>query len=763
MLFFQSIYKLKLGLLACSLLIFHVSCETDYYESEEKIDPANSLFEEGVQVSPEFDWATTQVVQIDIAVDDRYNGQYYYQIDLYDINPIFSKNASPLATGVAKQNANYKTSISIPRSVSLLYVRQQDPTGKSVVTSATIENNALIVRFNSEQEIQTGNLRSGMSLYNSSSLTTEYTTPVDAIEITNEKQGNSFVLDPNTTGTSKSCVIKKGTTYTGSLSFSGWDQGVSLYVEGTWINTSSDIRLGNGDKIVIQGGGKMLSQKDLSIGASNTSIIAIAPSGEIDVIKPYKLSLEFYDKGQLINGGVFKAHSVSIPSLGQFYNYGEAQVDKVTLRSKGVVTNNSKLSIADLVIDNGIVINDCNLIVEKAITNGAEIFLNEGSLFTVKQSMTSGGTIFSFESDAMMDAEQILFTTQLNEIKGVGDKFSLARLNNIILENPNSQCVYYKGKVEIEWISQTESILNHIIHPARFLEKSGEKSSHVIVATSCNGGGNNPSPGNLPGDVRFPIISKGQGLTYLFEDNWPYLGDYDMNDLVVDIAPVYLKNKNNEVESMTLRIDLRAVGATKRLAVGIQLEEVEKSNVTVSRSTNDGLSGQVFELINGLEAGQDKPVIPVFDDVHGALGLSSPQITNTTKGNEKKATKSVTISVSFNTPVKESSLTIDKLNVFAVNGGAKNKRSEIHLLGFSATQKADKSKFGQGSDNSMGGVTYRSNDNLIWALAIPSSSCYSLEWQRITSVFSQFETWVLSAGKSNEDWYKYPEEGTFMQ
>src|SRR5690606_39029015 len=92
-----------------------------------------------------------------------------------------------------------------------------------------------------------------------------------------------------------------------------------------------------------------------------------------------------------------------------------------------------------------------------------------------------------------------------------------------------------------------------------------------IPGTDCNDGGLNSVAPGTPSNPVFPVIFTGSSLTCLFGDSWPYLGDYDMNDVVLDIKPTYTLNGQNPVELLELAMELRAVGASKRLAVGLQL------------------------------------------------------------------------------------------------------------------------------------------------------------------------------------------------
>ena len=61
----------------------------------------------------------------------------------------------------------------------------------------------------------------------------------------------------------------------------------------------------------------------------------------------------------------------------------------------------------------------------------------------------------------------------------------------------------------------------------------GDSKVIIDVCTGIKNGGNE---GGDPEDPKFPIImDDNRNYAYLFEDQWPLYGDYDMNDLVLII------------------------------------------------------------------------------------------------------------------------------------------------------------------------------------------------------------------------------------
>jgi LruC domain-containing protein len=378
-------------------------------------------------------------------------------------------------------------------------------------------------------------------------------------------------------------------------------------------------------------------------------------------------------------------------------------------------------------------------------------------LFSTNE-LLSGGSTFILKEHAILEVKQIAtFTNWANTIQGSDGEadYALARLKEVVSQGHNG--ITYNNKVEVECSYHTSNKTFYTLNPPARMVREGE-STVDIPATECNDGGNNNVAPGTPANPVFPIIYEGAGLTYLFEDNWPYLGDYDMNDLVLDVQPTYSLNSSNNVTELKLDVTLRAVGATKRLAVGIQLDGISSEAIsTVSRTNTAGINGNVFTQSNGLETGQEFAVIPVFDDAHQALGHSSPLITNTVKGSANNVSPArVIFTIDFsNNPLDQADITVDKFNVFIINGGYSAKRSEVHMAGFQPTGKADKGRFGF-ADSDSNENPYKSENNMIWGLAIPGPAKYPVEWSSITESYLALELWAKSGGSENKDWYKSP-------
>lgn len=734
-------------------LLILVGCEKDYYEEKDDTTK-NPLFKEGETVPPDFDWRTTHPVDIRVVVDDQYRGVHYYGVEVYDANPLLEEGASLIGKGVARQNEDYRSVLNLPYSTEVVYVKQLTPTGgASVMALPAVSNMEVSFRPLALRKASADRSLKGVP----DDLVLEYPTPADAVEIT--ETSGSLLLEADWNASKARSYVIRG-NYTGSITFNGGSLGVALYIEGSWINTGEALTVGQKDKLVLQSGARLTTTKDpFTITSNNTGVLSVAPNATFGS-EDLDIKLVLTDANRFSNGGLAFINTANISSKAIFYNYGDTKI--ASLSSSDLtnrVVNDGHLSIGSFHnyggSGNATFDNYCRLDISDLKTEGATLNLHAGSSLFVDK-LKAGNSKFILSDEAILDVKE----TELqhnNEIKGAdaNEKYALARLGQVVLSNGGN---VYEGRVEIASTSHTPNgdWVKYTLRGAARMLTPGALSELDIEASECNGNGNRPEAGE-PEDVVFPIIYSERGLTYLFEDNWPYLGDYDMNDLVVDIIPEYTADSKNLISRLSLKIDLRAVGATKHLALGIQLDGVERSNIqSVSRNNQLGLTGKVFALANGLENGTKKAILPVFDDVHTAFGYVNPMIVNTVKGGNQADKATVVLHIDFLSPVSKSSVTLNKLNVFIVNGGYQGKRREIHMTGFEPTEKADVSllNFGDVSADKL----YRSGGNMIWALALPASFAYPVEWTKISDAYTQFTAWAISGGVDNTNWYKTPNE-----
>jgi LruC domain-containing protein len=277
-----------------------------------------------------------------------------------------------------------------------------------------------------------------------------------------------------------------------------------------------------------------------------------------------------------------------------------------------------------------------------------------------------------------------------------------------------------------------------------------ENSNFVLPEGDCTGGGNTPTE---KGDKDITVYQP-QTYTYVFEDNYPKPGDYDFNDLVLDVTLKNVKNSNNEVEKAVVSVTLTAVGASNTIGAGLRLYGVPASSVTgvtFSGSDAESVRGTLsnsdsqFENVN-IESGSEV-VIPLFGDAHLALGASEHTMVNTGFGN---SLPTKTFDIEINTNVE---ITKDNLDFFITNGTVDDsKRVEIHLYEF---------LIGNNPATAKGSVCANNLDaagNKTWALAIPDFN-YPRELVSVSAAYPEFATWAADRTKC-EDWYLHPTTNT---
>ncbi len=270
------------------------------------------------------------------------------------------------------------------------------------------------------------------------------------------------------------------------------------------------------------------------------------------------------------------------------------------------------------------------------------------------------------------------------------------------------------------------------------------------------------SPGYTPdggdGEVEEPDEEKDITLgayTYAFEDQWPYFGDYDMNDLVLE-TEVKLHIKNGYATEATLNCKIAAIGATKDIAAAIQLDGVASGNISrVEYDTDNNFSKQLFLFnANGTEQNQALAVIPLFDNAHTFAGVNNKAITGTYKNIDFEK-KGFTVTIVFKeNSTKEAQVTLDQWNYFISCNASQGKRMEIHLINGKATDLFDQSAIS--GDVSSKATPFRAKDNFCWVMQIPGKFQFPYESNNIRESFKDFDRWIT---KPDYDWYNHPIDG----
>ena len=772
------------------LILFLGSCTKmdDLYKGAENQE--STLFDGDVVLPEAFNWESSKAVDVHIAVDDNYNGKYFYRVELYDADPKLT-SANILGAGVAKLGQDYTDKIMVPTAAKYVYVKTTSPVGIAAISMIEVGNKTTVslnraasgTRANKMVATLASSTTGGSgSIMMATTSIPAVTVPADAIAISGSE---TVSLSPN-----KNYVIKSGSTFSGSINNEN-GQGTKLYVEGTWINANQEIQIKENATIYVLSSGtielKKVSQHSTTgffknYGTSKMTDMSVENASLFEndgsLIVDNKISLNGggsftnLENGQvtvkdiyagtspsvLVNEGTLTVTgNLELQGGADFTNQGTTAVRNILSRSGESDFRNTgalTVEIADLSGGSRLYAN-CHTLIGSFKVEGAKVFVAEGALLSVGTLSAGGGEFNLDKSSILAVSGTAKFTSWTSKIIGTGTTDAVARFKKVELEL-DGRPIEYSGNLEVACSDHTPNgqwnIYYTITSPARIVNY--DQSTVVIAATACNAGGNNDAgAGTDPDDQTAPEVSLGT-YSYAFEDNWPSFGDYDMNDFVVDMEITKFQNTENKVTKVALKSKLRSVGAAKRMAAAIQLDGVPANNVKGVTYSNSSIVGTSFSLSsNGTESGQTYAVVPITSDAHKAFGLSEVEFVFTKDG--KFSPVELTITVEFNAPLDN--FTYENLNVFIINF-MQNKagRNEVHMAGYKATDKINsslvKAEVNSGLLSSVN-QPFKSKKGYPWAIAIPVSFDYPAEAKNIKDVFPNFKSWAISGGELHQDWY----------
>lgn len=273
-------------------------------------------------------------------------------------------------------------------------------------------------------------------------------------------------------------------------------------------------------------------------------------------------------------------------------------------------------------------------------------------------------------------------------------------------------------------------------------------SSIEIQGGDCNGNGNQPEEGGITDDAQNPDYSETNPIeyVYLFEDNWPLVGDYDMNDVVMSIM-IYNHKTASETHSFTYKYTVYALGVTVSVGAGFMLNNMPAANV------------------QGAEANEKWAVLRINNNLRNLFGAGPNDKINAYVMEHKPQTRELNV-VTFNKPIK-GGVNPDVFNLFIYRGDwSVPQRPEIHLPGAVGIDKALTDS--ESANYKFRGEQYPEQYNMMWALRLPLTkfAYYSKEGISITTSFPKFGEWArnsVTGISDNDDWYLVPNNGQILE
>ncbi|MFT4939965.1 MAG: LruC domain-containing protein [Paraglaciecola sp.] len=251
--------------------------------------------------------------------------------------------------------------------------------------------------------------------------------------------------------------------------------------------------------------------------------------------------------------------------------------------------------------------------------------------------------------------------------------------------------------------------------------------------------------------------------TIAFEDNWPSIGDYDFNDLVMNYR-ISEYRLNDEVIRIKLEGQVAAVGALHHNGFAFHLPGVLRSTVD-----NDAIRYTINDVpqnTSPLESGRNQAIAIITDDVWDfvSAGISCNfHRTEPGCGSDIQMGFSMTLPMAIAIPIAEMPEFPYDPFLFATDGYDHSlafglppgREYEIHLPDKAPTEAFRVDFFGRREDRSEpeNGRYFVSENGMPWAINVGVEMQYSLEYVDIIYAYPLFSSFIANQGLVDADWY----------
>jgi LruC domain-containing protein len=257
--------------------------------------------------------------------------------------------------------------------------------------------------------------------------------------------------------------------------------------------------------------------------------------------------------------------------------------------------------------------------------------------------------------------------------------------------------------------------------------------------------------------------SASEWATIAFEDNWPSIGDYDFNDLVMNYRISEYK-LNDEVIRIKLEGQIAAVGALHHNGFAFRLPGVLRSTVdedAIRYTIND-----IPQNTSPLELARNEAIAIVTNDVWDfvSAGINCNYYrTEPGCGTDIQMGFSMTLPMTNAIPsLQMPEFPYDPF-LFASDGydhslafGLPPGRAyEIHLPDKAPTEAFRTDFFGRRDDRSepQNGRYFVSENGMPWAINVGVEMQYSLEYMDVIYAYPLFPSFIANEGLVDADWY----------
>jgi LruC domain-containing protein len=257
--------------------------------------------------------------------------------------------------------------------------------------------------------------------------------------------------------------------------------------------------------------------------------------------------------------------------------------------------------------------------------------------------------------------------------------------------------------------------------------------------------------------------SASEWATIAFEDNWPSIGDYDFNDLVINYR-ISEYTLNGEVIRVKLEGQIAAVGALQHNGFAFHLPSILRSTIdenAIRYTIND-----LPQNISPLEAERNQAILIVTNDVWDSVSpAENCKYYRTEAGcdSDIQMVFSMTLPMASAIPSAQMPEFPYDPFLFATEGydhslafGLPPGRAyEIHLPDKAPTEAFRSDFFGRRDDRSepQNGRYFVSANGMPWAINVGVEMQYSLEYMDVIYAYPLFSSFIANQGVVDADWY----------
>ena len=768
----QNIAKVFTFSLLASSISF-ISC-VDNEKNLFDADQLKQIYEETFPVKnidPDGDWTVSRSVIACVSVNGDQGVDY--KIQIFDADPLSpGSTAKLLAEGTVNQSTTLNVVMDCATALDKVFVARIDEHKRYLVQPAAIENGTVTAHFGDK-----GTPTCSMSRAVATSIPVmeaPYTADfISAKKVTatvvqagwdlgaSSGWAGNYKEYPVFTESERWFKIPDGTFNGGftTSGVSGGAQAVKVIVPqgSTWVIENSN-QFSNITEIIVENGGKIEVAKNGSLVLTQASYITVMQGGSIVGDRGIQITNSSagrtnYNAGTIdcdflkidgsgngvdfVNYGTLKLNSYNASTNGTtLINHGTIEVENIDGNNNTNIKNGCYLKAGKLQFGTLVMGNTSEAICKELTGNG-----NDNNIVMEAQSMlTCTGKANLFRTvTGPTQGTALLRIHEIDNTSGLAQSASKVS-NNIICEITDQT---YKGEAHYNW-SPFAWLVNKGLQQGATYCNPGKAEFILPADGDCIKEGYNSDEEPDDVEIRYVVYS------YAFEDNYPKAGDYDFNDIVLNVT---LPAAGNDVKELKYKIDLRAVGAVKQLGAGLRIRGIDKNNVE-EVSFGAGAAQRTGSLNSGIfenasyETNGNELVIPLFGDAHYIYGYTGAQRLMLNTGNASTPLTDIytlEVNVKLKNVISVPSVT-DGLDFFIAYQGIGQKRTEIHLTHFnSATAN------GQLADNEVLEVIKAVNNT--WALCVPDKFVYPTETTVITNAYSKFADWAHDQS-STTDWYK---------